>query len=221
MTLNDLIKQARTLCDDLVGPDYLTSRAKFVVWANEAVNEAARRSRAILDSSTAAICQVTLSAGTPTYDLDSRILFVRRIKLTGHAVPLGRVSRKTLDEQRAGWEDETGLPTHFVPDMDTKKLRPYPTPDGTYTANLTVVRLPLADMVDGEDQPELPSHMHWGLVHWMLFRAYSVVDSQVYSPKSAEMYEQRFISEFGQRSSGQDEIWIEREHGYEPDEGIY
>lgn len=220
MTLSEMIQQARVLSDDLVEP-HLVSRTKYVVWANQAEREACRRSRALLDSTTTAICQIALVNGTPTYALDARILFVRRVKLTDVSVPLGRVSRKTLDEGRPGWEDETGQPTHYVPDMGTGLLRPYPTPDASYTANLVVVRLPLADMEDGDDEPELPARSHDGLVDWMLHRAYSMPDSEIYSPKKSAEHEARFIAEFGKRSSAQDEIWIEREHGYEQDEGIY
>lgn len=220
MTLNEIIKQARTLSDDLVDPGKI-SRATWIIYANEAQEEACRRSRPLLDSTTAEICQVALTSSDTVYDLDSRILFVRRVKLSTNAVPLQRVSRKTLDQQRAGWESETGEPIAYVPDMDTNKLRPYPSPDGNYTANLVVVRLPLVSMAEGDDEPELPARMHKGLVDWMLHRAYSTVDGELYNPKKADYHEARFVAEFGQRSTAQDEIWIEREHGYEPDEGIY
>lgn len=220
MTLNDLIRQARTLSDDLREP-YRVSRANWVIYANEAQEEACRRARLIMDSTTAEICQVALADATATYALDSRILFVRRVKLTGQSIPLKRVSHKTLDRFRPGWEDETGMPEAYVPDMDTGLLRPYPTPDGAYTANLLVVRLPLVSMADGDNVPEIRGSAHKTLVDWMLHRAYSVVDSELYNPKKADMHLAVFEQEFGRKSSTQDESWIEREHGYEEDEGIY
>lgn len=220
MTLNDLIKQARTLSDDTQEP-YRVSRANWVIYANEAQEEACRRARLLIDSTTAEICQIALTSGTTTYALDPRVIFVRRIKLTGGTIPLKRASYKDLDRARPGWEDETGLPEAWVPDMDTGVLRPYPAPDGDYTANLTVVRLPLVSMADGDDTPEIRASAHRGLVHWMLHRAYSTIDSELYSPKKAEMHLADFEQEFGRKSTTQDEVWIEREHGQEENEGIY
>lgn len=220
MNLTTIVKRVRELSDDLVEP-YLTSRAKIVLWANEAENEACRRSRAIIDSTTAAVCDVAFTDGTPTYALDSRVIFVRRVKLEGEAVPLRPVSRKELDQARPGWEDETGQPTHLVRDMDTGLLRPYPTPDGDYTAHMTVIRLPLAEMVEGEDEPEIHARHHWGMLDWILHRVYGVPDSDLYNPKKSEQHLAVFEANFGRRSTAQDEIWIEREHDFDADDGIY
>jgi len=220
MTLSEMIKLARRRSDDLV-EDYRISKAEYFDFANEAQDEACRRSRLILDSTTAAICQIALVSGTATYNLDDRVLFVRRVKLSTITPVLARVSRKTLDVGAPDWETETGQPRGYVPDMEDGVLRPYPTPDASYTAKLTVVRMPLVSMTDGDEEPEIRSRHHRMLVEWMLYRAYSKEDSEIYSPKKASECLAMFESEFGRRSTAQDESWIEREHGYETDEGVY
>lgn len=220
MTLSELIKIARRRSDDLVEA-YKISKAEYYDFANEAVEEACRRSRLIVDSTTAEICQVALTSGTATYALDARVMFVRRVSLSGVVPALSPVSYKTLDKCAPDWQTETGQPRGWIKDFDTGMLRPYPTPDADYTANLMVVRLPLEVMQDGDAVPEIHARFHRQLVEWMLYRAYSKEDSEIYSPNQAEKCLAAFEREFGQRSSAQDEVWIEREHGYTEDEGYY
>lgn len=221
MTLNDLIATARLRAADTIGNPYLWSDDEWMAFANDAEREACRRARLITDSSTAEVCSITLSATVATYDLDPRILFIQRAKLVGRSQPLGRASFKDLDRSAPDWEGETGEPRAYVPDMDTGLFRPYPTPDSTGQVRLTVTRLPLDDMTDGSNTPEIRPHLHDSLVHWMLYRAYSKQDSEVADPNKAAGYLTLFEQEFGKKSSAIDEAWIAREHGYTEDEGVY
>lgn len=220
MTLGELMDVARYRIDDRIAP-YLWSRSELLEYAIDAQREACRRSRLIVDSSTAAICQVALTAATPTYALDSRIIFIKRVKLTGQVTPLSRMHSDDLDCNRPGWEDDTGLPVGYVPNMDSNALRPYPTPDADYTANLTVIREPLVDMDDDDDVPEIAGRYHLGLVNWMVHRAFLKPDAEAFNPKGSDAALAMFEAEFGKRSSAQDEAWIAREHGYFPTEGVY
>jgi hypothetical protein len=220
MTLTELIKAARTRADDLVAP-YLWSNAEWTEYANEAEREACRRARLILDSTTAEVCNLTMVANTPTYALDKRIIHIRRVKGSWSSIPLQPASVIDLDRGRPGWEDETGDPQHFIKDMDHKLFRPYPTPSAAGTVKLTVHRIPLVNMEDGDDEPEILEAYHLGLVHWMLHRAYNKHDTQTYNPKASAEALALFEAEFGKRSSAQEESWIRQQHGYTPDEGVY
>lgn len=219
MTLTDLIVLARARVTDTLAP-YLWSDIEWTGYANEAQREACRRARLIVDSSTTAICRISLVALTPTYALDPRVIFIRRVKLSTVDKPLGRASYKDLDRAVPGWESEAGEPMAHVPDMDTGKFRPYPTPSAAYTANLTVVRLPLEDMA-GSDEPEINARYHESLLYWMLYRAYSKQDSETIDPVKASENLAFFEQEFGKKSSAIDEEWIEREHGYTDEEGVF
>lgn len=221
MTLSDLIEQARIRADDTVSTAYLWTDAEWKRYANEAEREACRRARLIVDSTTVSVCRVTLAAGTKTYSLDPRVIFIRRAKLSGVAVPLRRVSYRDLDRSVPGWEDETGEPMAHVPDMDTGKFRPYPAPTAAGTVTLTVVRLPLCDMVQDEDEPEINDRYHESLIHWMLYRAYSKQDAETKDAQKAAENLALFEQEFGKKSSAIDEEWIEREHGYTDEEGVF
>lgn len=221
MTLSELIKIARQRLGDTVRGPYLWTTAELKEFANDAQREACRRSRLIVDSTTAEICQITLASGTDTYALDDRVIFIKRAIVDGQSMPLGRAHSADLDNNAPGWETETGLPRAYVPNMDVHSFRPYPAPDGAYTVRLTVIRTPLVDMDDGDDTPEIRGRYHLGLVNWMQYRAYMKQDSQVFDPKAASVAESMFEAEFGKRSSAQDESWISREHGYFPEEGVY
>jgi hypothetical protein len=219
VTLAEMITTARIRADDTAAP-YLWSDAEWVGYANDAEREAARRSRLLVDSSTAEIVEVSLTAGDVVVDLDPRVLFIRRARLVGRSGQLQRISSKDLDACTPDWEDETGEVAAYVPDIDTRKFRPYPTPTANGTVKLTVVRLPLSDMAIN-DEPELPGHLHESLIGWMLFRAYSKQDEDTRDPAKAATNLAIFEAEFGRKSSAIDEAWIQREHGYIQDEGIY
>lgn len=232
MTLDDLITIASTRADDLADGQ-LWSRTEWIEYANDAQNEACRRARLLVDSTTAAVCSVAMVANTPAYALHDSIIFVRRVRLldaSGNALQyLGRRHAQDLDRDvGSGWEDETGPPSHWVPDIDTHMLRVYPTPDAVFTAKLTVVRTPFVTspndtypMEEGDDVPEIRGRWHLGLVNWMLARAYNKHDSDCYNPKLALKFEEDFSREFGKKSSAIDEAWLERESDYTEAEGNF
>lgn len=234
MNLNNLITTAATRVDDLAAGK-LWSRKEWIEYANDAQNEACRRARLLVDSTTAAVCSITLVNATATYNLHDSIIFVRRARLllaadsTGLAV-LRRCHSADLDRIAGpGWQEEVGQPRAYVPDLDNHQLRPYPTPDtNTWKVALTVVRTPLVPstnetyaMQGGDDVPEIRARHHIGLVNWMLYRAYSKQDSQAYNQKAAAMFLTDFENEFGKKSSAIDETWLAREQDYTEDEGNF
>ena len=220
MNLGQLISTARSRTSD-TQPDYLWSNDEWVEYANEAEQQACRRARLILDSTTTEIVNLSMGSGDVTVDLDERVLFIKRAKVVGFSTPLGRASFKDMDMQAPGWEDETGTPQAYIPDMDTNKFRPYPSPDADVEVKLTVVRLPLNDMANDTDEPEINKRYHINLVDWMLHRAYSRHDSETEDKDRAMKYLAAFEAQFGKESTANEENWISREHGYTQDEGVY
>jgi hypothetical protein len=220
MNLCELIKAAREESDDVAKP-YLWSDAEWTRYANEAENEACRRARLITDSRTPEVAEVEVTAGEAAYDLDERVLFVRRVKPDSRSQPLGKVSYKALDSGVPGWEDETGDPRGYITDQDTGVLRLYPSPTAADTLKLTVIRMPLNCMKDSNDAPEIASRFHHSLIYWMLHRAYSKQDAETKNEQKAANNLALFEQEFGKKSGAIDETWIQNEHGYIPDEGIY
>lgn len=210
MQLLDLVTLFRNEVDDTTEP-YLWSDEEVVEFANDAQLEACRRARLLVDSSTAAITQVAVTAGNGLLTLDARVLFVRRARFAG-ALPLRRMNMQDMEDYDPFWQDAAaGTPRAFVPDYETGKLLLWPAPSSNGTLLLTVVREPLVDMIDDEDTPEVAPRYHRSLRFWMMARAYGKQDAQANDPKKEMASLALFEQEFGKKSSAIDEAWIARE----------
>ncbi len=220
MNLEELITSARSRSNDTVEA-YLWTDLEWAEYATDAEAEACRRARLIVDSTTDEVTLITLNSTDATYDLDQRVIFIKRAKLVGRSEVLRPVSFEDLDRCTPDWETETGEPRHYVPDMDEDKFRPYPSPDAAGEVRLTVVRTPLAPLVESFDEPEIKPRYHLGLVNWMLYRAYSKPDAETKNDIKAADHLAAFEAEFGRKSSAINEVWLNREHGYLEDEGNF
>jgi hypothetical protein len=221
MNLRKLIELFRIETDDLVAP-FAWQDPELAEYATDAQNEACRRARLLVDSSSADICQYEVLAGDPWITLDPRVIFVRRAKVGQRTSRLTRFSYRDLDPV-PGWEAHLAIPHGFITDMETGKLRlypyyepdnPLPVPPATATQvdtlSLTVVRLPLTDLTHPDDTVEIHDRYARNLRHWMAYRAYMKRDSEVFNPVKAAEALKLFEAEFGPPSSAVEEEWIER-----------
>lgn len=210
MNAGDIIEEWRREVDDHVAP-FLWPQADAFGYLNEAINEANRRSRLLVDSSNVDICRLTVPT-TGIAALDARVLFVRKVRISGRA-PLRRMTMQDMESQFPTWEDAASstYPEVFVPDWEAGKLRFHPAPSAQLTALLTVVRDPLAELTKEADVPEIPARYHRSLRHWLAYRGYLKPDADTYRPDKAKEALALFEIEFGQKSSAIDEAWIQRE----------
>jgi hypothetical protein len=211
MTLRDLIELFRNEVDDTVEP-YLWSDDEATDFANDAQQEACRRARLLVDSTTTAICQVTAAAADAgLVTLDPRVIFLRRIRASG-SLPLKRMTLQDMEECNPYWQDSAAdVPRAFIPDYSNGVLMLWPKPATDTVYAMTVVREPLAEMDSDDDEPEIPTRWQRSLRHWMVFRAYSKQDTEALDPKKAGQALALFEQEFGAKSSAIDETWIARE----------
>jgi hypothetical protein len=221
MNRKELREAIREDLDDLAKP-YLWSDAFLNRALDEAESEACRRARLIVDSSDSAVCRIATTLNENTYDLDDRIIFVRRVLSSGRTTPLRKISYKDLDGRYPGWESQTGAISHYCLDFTTGKLVTdrKPTASEVVTLSLTVVRTPLKGLETDGAEPEIKPRYHFSLRHYAVFLAYMKPDEDTYRPDKAKMAEALFTQEFGKKSDAKDEAWIEREHGYDQDEGL-
>lgn len=220
MKASAVIAFARTLLDDLTEP-FLWSDAELIGHLNEAQNEAARRARLFVDSSTAEVARLTLTAGEATYALDPRVIRIERARLATEPRPLRMILTRDLDERLSGWEDSTDLVQWAVPDWETQKIRFVGIPQAAGTVNLTVLRLPLEPVTNADDDLEVAEHHARNLAHWICHRAYLKRDSETHNPaKSAEDLA-LFEREFGPPQPAYDEAWIIRHYSDDRYAGRY
>lgn len=206
MTLADLIDDFREESHDLGTPPFW-SFERLAKIASEGQREACRRGDLLIDS-TGPMCFASVTAGDPVVTLDPRALEVKRIRLASRGFQLCPVTTGHMDGCSSTWEQDSGEPTNFVTDYQTGAIRLYPIPVADDDLLLTVRRLPLADLVDDADEPEIRLEAQPALVQWMLYRAYSKQDADTFDPQKSARALAEFEREFGRKTSARNEQWM-------------
>jgi hypothetical protein len=192
----------RLRVDDNVAP-YLWGDPELQEFLDDAHNEAAERALLLRDSTTAAICQVAITAGTHSYTLDPRILKVRRAKLDGERKPLRLATVEGLDRDWPGWDEEEDADTPKVLAIDPEgagwRSRLVRTPAADGVLRLEVCRLPLTSISTDAATPEIPERQHVKLLDWMEHRAYSKKDADTFDAEKAAKGEAAFTAVFGEK----------------------
>lgn len=143
MTVAEVLAAFGDLTDDL-GQTPLWSTSVRLRFLREAQIEACRRARLLRDQDKDEVSLISLVAQTGSYDVDPRVIFIRRVKWSGADRPLVRVHPKWLDECFPGWEGhDAGVPQFWA--LIDRRLVLYPAPEDVGTVRLDVVREPLAD----------------------------------------------------------------------------
>lgn len=212
MNLTELLEAARARLDDEVGP-YRWSDQQLKHWLNEANSEACRRTRYLVDNTKSA----SIVSGTAAYSFPDGVIFLQRAKLDGEDMPLTFCSYKDLDEYSSGWESHTGTPTHIICDLSINKYTLYPIPDAAKTVRFVSVMEP--EPLTHES--ELPSRFGYGLVDWVMGRAYQLGDADKINRQASMEYFAAFDAEFGTRSSAKDEIFNFRNRPLDNFDGNY
>lgn len=218
MTLDEQIRACRALNGDTAKP-FLWSDEEWTLYLNEAQREAAERGQLILDISTPSVVEIPVVAGQRTYDLHPSIIKIKRAKLDLGERPLLERSTDEMDGAGTGWfpsglnayaenanwfpagtnwETLTGNPEWFIQNgSESITLIRIPTlPD---MLRLRVTRLPLEDMTDDEDEPEIPARYHFRMLDWARHLAYLKQDPDTKDEDKAATLEASFTAAFGVR----------------------
>lgn len=202
MNRAELVAEFRRRARDEAGPPFLWNEDEIQLYLDEANDEAAERSSLIRDSITPEICEVVIEAGNTWFELDDRILQVRRAKLDSQTRPLRITTKEAIDLDWDGWEDQpAGEPRLLVVDAEGAgwSARLVPPPSAEEVMRLEVNRLPLGPLLKDSDEPEFSRRLHLALVDWMLHKAYSKKDAETYNPAKASEHAADFASVFGER----------------------
>lgn len=205
MDLAGLIALYRIEADDHATPPHASDET-LIAFAVEAEEEACRRAGLLRDS-TSKLCSLTVSSGDPIVEIDARIIDVMRARLASDPLAMPVLTLDDADELAPNWESETGKPRAAIVGYQSNALRLYPIPTANDTLRLTVTRLPMNPMEQDSDEPEIKASYHRALVQWMLYRAYSIQNSELLDPKKADKCLAAFESEFGKRQSARNEQW--------------
>lgn len=206
MTLKELIKLYRAESLDQFDP-VLCDDELLTIYANEAQDEACRRGQLLRDSSSP-WCTVQVEPGAEAIDLNPLAIRVLRAFVDGQVLQPLNVDE--MDAFFPGWQSHPAreVPTHLVAGVTTDQLFLWPRPGKACTIKLTVQRLPKKPMQGCGDSPEIRRELHSALVGWLLYRAYSRTDSDLFDPNKAASALARFEEEFGRKASGRNEEWV-------------
>jgi hypothetical protein len=205
MNLRQLIDQFRADTRDQQSK-YMWTDDEIIGYANEAVDEACRRALLLVDSSSTA-SEASLGIGESEIDLHDSVIYVRRVRISGAHALQPCVSRE-MDERVPGWEDsQASTPMLFIPDWETNKIKVWPPASAAVEIKMTVIRTPLNEMSEDEDEPEISGRYHRALLDWMKFLGYSKQDADTMDAAKALKFEERFAGEFGLPQTAKDEQW--------------
>ena len=195
MLLSEIIATVRDELDDKV-PPFLWTDIDIVRYANRSQNELATKARVIVDSTTTAITQIAVVAGTEDYALDSRIVAVKRCRLASQARRLIGRSVYYLDNHKVGWElDSAATPIFYLLDRTTGFITIHPKPVLNDVLLMTVNRIPLVqlDVNSLNNSPEIPVRHHNDLIIGVLSYAYNKKDTDHFDPRKTLMYRQEWM----------------------------
>lgn len=221
MKLGELLDIVRRSDLDDTAQPYLWSDDELTEYADDAQKQACRRGRLLVDSTTDAICEIAVVAGTSVYTLDPRVIRINRARLSSESLPLRFMQVRALDAQAPGWEDWEGTPEYLVPDWQSGGIRLVPNPTANATLGLTVVRLPLAELNDPDDDFEIRDEYLRELRHWIVYRAYMKRDSETFKPDKATEALALFEREFGPPQPAYAELWAQQYHAEDTFNGRY
>ncbi|KZK32008.1 hypothetical protein A4F85_04635 [Delftia sp. GW456-R20] len=206
MNLADLIRRFRVLAKDVAEP-YRVENADVIDWLNDAQAQACVRGRLLVAESDPALCQIALAATKVSYPLHRSLyeLIDLRIKPAAGAVrPVTIKSREWLEAELPGWRDDP-RPCCIAVQTDTGLRMVGKVEDGE-TLHLEAYRLPLAPLAapiapDDPDAvwpaPEIHEAHHEHLIQWVLHKAFSVPDSQLFDLDRSMLAERAFTAYFG------------------------
>lgn len=196
-----LLAEYRRRADDRAEP-YFMSDAQVLALLTEAEQEACQRSHPIFDYDTAEVVEYAIAAEQSSVALDPRVLRVDHATFTPAGALRGcRMELTGIDAIRDMQDGRTVIssrPSHAA-HSGRSTLTLYPAPSVAGTLRLDVYRLPLYDIEDSFDEPEIPAELHIGLVDWVLYRVYSTKDSELYDLDRAAIALRDFTERFGER----------------------
>ena len=198
MTLENLIRRFRVLAQDTEQP-LLWSDEAVIEWLNDAQAQACVRGRLIREDENPAVCQIALTPGQHTYPLHASVYELINLRIKGSGAESSRSmaikSREWLDANVRDWRD-MDRPSQWLIQDDTT-LRVVGAIQAGDVLHLECYRLPLKQLANDMDKPEIHAAHHVHLIQWALHKAFSVPDADGFDAARSAAAEAEFTAYFG------------------------
>ena len=203
MEVSALLVEYRRRADDRVEPYFVDDTAAIAYFA-EAEREAAMRANLLYDTQTP---QVAVYEGVA---IGQQILplspLVYRIDAASWQPDSARRARgvnlKGIDwiREQCEWRTRSASYVEALAHLERDQAHLYPMPSVGGTLSLAVYRLPLFELEDPGDEPEIAEEHHLGLIDWVLYRTFSIKDMEVEDSQRAGNALAAFTERFGERN---------------------
>lgn len=160
-------------------------------YIQDAANVFCRLTKIIRDSLTDSVCLLTVQAGSQHVKLSSLIILsagIERAKPSWSTEPLTLTTLDEITKDQPTWEDDEGDPDCYLLNYSSGYLSLNRKLQTDGTIRLTGRRMPLRTMSDDEDEPEFNPLYHSMLYDYILYRAFSKQESEIYNPQKAEKH---------------------------------
>jgi hypothetical protein len=200
MDLKEIRHKIRGKLDDEVGINSSLSYwsdPELDEYINACIEEMHERTLCVTDSLTSAVCLISLVSGQRHYPISDTILDIDTVQPSWRTKPLNKQSIATIND---GWLQATGTPEAYLMDYSHRTLsldRAIPAVAGQ-TLRLTVRRLPISELVQDTDTPELPRQYHRRLFDGVMALAYLKQDAEVYNPEKAKAHRAKWDDSLGE-----------------------
>jgi hypothetical protein len=191
-TLAQRVTAWREMLDD-TEELYLWSNDELTSYADNLQKQIAADIPLLIDRSTSAICEVSLSQSDGLIDLDPRIIRITRAKIDGESRFLVLQDSEHMDTYYPEWDstaDEDTSTILVVNGVGTDQAFLYPPMDDSGTLKLVVVRLPLVTLdwtTHNAVAMELDKYAHL-FIHGIMRQAYLKQDTDTYDRLRSEQH---------------------------------
>ena len=198
MDVEALIRRFRVLANDNAQP-YFWADVDVTDWLNDAHAQACVRGRLIREDENPAVCQIALAPGQHTYPLHASVYELINLRIKGSGTepsrPMSIKSREWLDANVCDWRDMDEPSPWLIQDDTT--LRVVGAIQAGDVLHLECYRLPLKQLANDMDKPEIHAAHHVHLIQWALHKAFSVPDADGFDAARSAAAEAEFTAYFG------------------------
>jgi hypothetical protein len=194
MTPTELLDLFRLETDDVAEP-YLWSDQEFYTYLNEAQEIFVREIGGLSDRRSS-LTNITYKIGDQFKKYDERILRIsgaqsetnKFIGIRNYDNLTGLLSDDYGQQVAEAIDDTlTGPIRYLITDVEAKEIQLYPIPDNDGSLKITLKRLPLRNIEDGESILEINNQYHLSLLCWVKYKAFLKQDAETFEgSKSAD-----------------------------------
>lgn len=203
MEVSALLDEYRRRADDRVEP-YFVDEPTAIAYLAEAEREAAMRANLLYDTQTPQVAVYEgVEAGQQILTLSP--LVYRIDAASWQPASAGRARTVQLQgidwiRDQCEWRTRVASYVEALAHLERSQAHLYPIPSGGGTLSLAVYRLPMFELEDLSDEPEIAEEHHLGLIDWAIYRTFSIKDMEVEDPQRAGNALAAFTERFGERN---------------------